>query len=90
MAHANKPRIIKPENGTEYELNARRPSEAQKIALRAFASQDAGRIYWFRNNEIVAEGDAEETFFMDPKKGTWKISIVDSKGRSDSITIKIF
>lgn len=90
IAHGNRPRIIKPENGAEYRIDERIPMESQRIALQAFTAQDAEKVFWFCDNEIIAEGGAGDPFFLYPHRGRLKISVVDSKGRSDTVTINIF
>ncbi len=90
VCRTNKPRIIKPGNGAEFEIDDVVPLASQRIALQAFSAQDAESVFWLCNNEIIARGGPGETFFLVPKKGKWKISVVDSKGRSDSVTIRIY
>ena len=85
----NKPRIIKPDENAVYEVDEGLPLDIQKIALRAYTAQDADKVYWFSGSQLINEGGPDDTCFITPKRGDWVISVVDSKGRSDSVKIKV-
>jgi len=86
-----KPRIISPSDLSEYELVEHLPQDSQKIPLRAFVSQDSGEeVYWFAGKKLLYRGSADKTYFFAPDKGKCIISVVDSRGRSDSVTIRVY
>jgi membrane carboxypeptidase/penicillin-binding protein PbpC len=86
----DRPRIISPALGSSYELDESLPEDIQKIPLKAFVAHDSDRIYWFLNSRLIHQGEAHDTCFLTPRRGTWTVSAVDSRGRSDSVTIKIY
>ncbi|MCP4131088.1 MAG: penicillin-binding protein 1C [bacterium] len=85
----DKPRIISPSAAARYEIDETLPLESQKIPLKAFIAQDAHRVYWFLGSRLIGEGDVDEAFFLAPRRGEFIISAIDSKGRSDSVTIRV-
>ncbi|MBI4976883.1 MAG: penicillin-binding protein 1C [Spirochaetes bacterium] len=85
-----RPAITEPSAGAVYAIRETLPLAVQKIPLKANVGGDAGTVYWFIGSLLVAAGRPDERFFLTPKRGSWKISVVDAKGRSDSVTIKIY
>ncbi|MDD5067189.1 MAG: penicillin-binding transpeptidase domain-containing protein, partial [bacterium] len=86
----NKPVIISPSSACPYEIDKGMPLAMQKIRLKADVALDVEKVYWFRESQLVASGKPDEIFFLTPLRGESVISIVDSKGRSDSVKIQVY
>jgi penicillin-binding protein 1C len=83
------PRIISPSPGSHYEVKADLPGPSQKMALVAQAGADAGDLFWFLGDHLIAQGPLEKPAFWDPMPGKWEMSVVDSKGRSASASFVV-
>lgn len=86
----NKPEITSPTEYGDYEIDENIPLEYQKIPLKANVALDSDKVYWFCGSQLIAEGKPDGIYFFSPKRGEWVISVIDSKGRSDSIKIRIY
>ncbi len=86
----DKPQIISPSKASVFEIDENLPMNIQKIPLKVHVAQDADKIYWFLGSQLIAQGKVDETYFFSPQRGKWIISAIDSKGRSDSVTIMIY
>ncbi len=85
-----RPRIVRPAMEDEYVISENIPLDSQKIPLRAFAGQESDTLFWFLGSTFLFQSKPDETCFLTPKRGQWVISAVDSRGRSDSVRIKIY
>ncbi len=86
----NGPKIISPRDQSVYYIDPKVPPEKQKIRLKAFTAQDSGKIFWFSESRLIDSGPPEKPCFFTPKPGSYLISILDSKGRSDTALIRIY
>ena len=82
------PKIISPMLETEYLIS---PSEAMfnNLPLEATVDADVREVYWFVDKQFIGRSDPQETQFWSLQAGTFQISVVDDKGRSDSRQVKI-
>jgi penicillin-binding protein 1C len=85
-----KPRITSPKADGKYELNAGIPLENQKITLSVQAGPDVDQVYWFLNGRLIHQGKPDKLFFWSPEAGKWEVSVVDSRGRADKVTMLVF
>jgi membrane carboxypeptidase/penicillin-binding protein PbpC len=65
------------------------PGQAQKMSLVAQAGADAGELFWFLGDHLIAQGSLEKPAFWDPVPGKWEMSVVDSRGRSALVTFYV-
>lgn len=85
----NAPQIVSPERDAIYSITEKLPLEQQKIALKCNAGQDVEKIYWFYNQELIGECLPEQVIFFYPRRGKGIVSVVDSEGRSASVSIEV-
>jgi penicillin-binding protein 1C len=83
------PRILSIRDGMVFILNTSGNMENQKIPLRAQVAQDAVRIYWFAGDSLLTNVKPDDTVFYTPQAGLIKLTVVDSSGRSDSVTVRV-
>ncbi len=83
------PQILSVRDGAVFILDMSVSLEDQKIPLRALAAQDAGNIFWFAGKQLLTNSKPDETVFYRPLPGQVKLSAVDSRGRSASVTIRV-
>jgi penicillin-binding protein 1C len=83
------PRIVSPSRGGRYEVKTDRPPGSQRLSLVAQAGADAGELYWFLGDKLIAKGRQDEPLFWEPRPGKWEVSVVDSGGRSDKVTLRV-
>ena len=84
-----KPKIIYPREGGYYQRVSNTPLEFQKIPLKCYASPDVKKIFWYCDNELIAEGEPDEIYFYQAKTGVSTIAVVDDQGRSEAVEIRI-
>lgn len=82
------PIIFSPMSETEYLMS---PGETMfnNLPLKATVDGDVHEIYWFVDNQFIGRSDPQETQFWSLQPGTFQIGVVDDKGRSTSIKVKI-
>ena len=78
------PRIISPEKGDEYFVQA-----GQELLLQAAVEPDATTHYWFVNEQYLGATAAGARLFFAPKTGRQEIACMDDKGRIESIFITV-
>jgi len=83
------PRIASPDPMSRYLLTEELPKEAQRIPLLAQTSADASKVFWFVGGKPIGSARPNEALFWAPEKGWWALSVVDSEGRSASVTIHV-
>lgn len=86
IVDGNRPRIISPQNVSEYLINKNEP---EQIQLKCKVAQDVREVYWYINNELYKKTVANKALFFVPEKGKSLISCTDDKGRSKSVTIQV-
>jgi penicillin-binding protein 1C len=83
------PRIVSPAGTTPYRLRRDAPSAFQRIPLIARASAEAERLWWYQDGVLVASGAPSRSLFLDPRRGSHRIVVVDGAGRSDALTYTV-
>ncbi|GHU04236.1 penicillin-binding protein 1C [Spirochaetia bacterium] len=82
------PSIISPLSNTTYILRET-SSRFNQMVLLAAADQDAGELFWFANAQFLGRAKPHERFVWAPDPGLWDLSVVDSRGRSSGISVKV-
>jgi penicillin-binding protein 1C len=82
------PKIVSPLTNTEYVIRFDVP-EYRDIPLQAIADADIDSLYWFVNKRFIGVCSPDETLAWEPDPGTCAITVVDSRGRSDTREITI-
>ncbi len=85
----NKPHIISISEGTVFIIDASASCENQLIPLKVQTAQDADKVFWFAGGKFLTNTGPDETVFYKPDIGNIKLSVMDSRGRSDSVTILV-
>jgi penicillin-binding protein 1C len=84
------PSIISPLANTAYII---RPgiadSRFNQMVLLAAADQDAGELFWFANALFLGRSRPSERYLWSPEAGLWDISVVDNRGRSSGVRVRI-
>jgi len=85
------PSIISPLANTAYIV---RPgltagNRNNQMVLLAAADQDAGELFWFANTSFLGKAKPRERFVWSPEPGLWDISVVDSRGRSSGLRVRV-
>jgi membrane carboxypeptidase/penicillin-binding protein PbpC len=83
------PRLQSPLPGARFELRPELPWDQQQLSLRAQASPDAERLYWFVDQALVAECGPAETAHWPARAGRHQVSVVDSEGRGAQAEILV-
>lgn len=80
------PRIVSPQQGSEYRIVDTLPSAVQTLNLEAVASTE---LYWFIDGELVgrSRGTAPVTWPLRPGRHT--VACTDAQGRADRVTISV-
>jgi penicillin-binding protein 1C len=84
------PHIVSPTPQGKYEIMPGIPLESQRISLSVQAGPDVEEVYWFLNGRLINQGKPDKTLFLNPEQGKWDVSVIDSRGRSDSVTFFVF
>ena len=80
------PVIISPSGDFEYYVEE---GAGQKILLQAASQGNVSYHCWYVNDRFFRKSKPGERIFYQPGEGTHKISCIDSKGRTESVTIKV-
>jgi penicillin-binding protein 1C len=83
------PRIVSPDESTPYRVLLGTPGEYQKLQLIARASPEVERLYWYQDGKLVASARPDARVFIALETGTHNLVVVDSSGRSHSITYEV-
>jgi penicillin-binding protein 1C len=83
------PRIVSPDKTTPYRVLLGTPHAYQKVQLIARASPEVERLYWYQDGKLVASARPDARLFIPLEAGTHNLVVVDSSGRSDSITYEV-
>jgi penicillin-binding protein 1C len=82
------PFIISPLANTAYVLQDT-GSRFNQLVLLAGADQDGGDLFWFANAMFLGRAKPNERFTWSPAPGAWDLSVVDSRGRSAGLSLKV-
>jgi len=83
------PRIVSPSAATPYRIRRDAPESFQMIPLLARVAQGSLELFWYQDGVLAARGSAGSGLFLPPQRGRHRLVLVDSAGRSDSITYTI-
>jgi penicillin-binding protein 1C len=75
------PHILSPQDGGRYSLDRALLPEQQALALSAQAGGDVGKVWWFLDGILVAEGRPERVQRIHCAPGRHEITLIDSRGR---------
>jgi penicillin-binding protein 1C len=82
------PFIISPLANTTYVLQED-SSRFNQLVLLAGADQDGGELFWFANAMFLGRARPNERFTWAPGPGLWDLAVVDSRGRSAGLSLKV-
>ncbi len=83
------PRILSPLAETPYLLRPGAPAEFQRIPLKAASAPGVGRLTWYADGLVAAQGGPGEPLFLDAEPGEHRLVVVDDQGRMDAVTIQV-
>ncbi len=84
------PRVTSPRAGARYEIRPELNREQQRVPFTCHTSSDVTCVYWFLGERLVLKGPPDQTLFWEPEVGNWRLTAVDSKGRSSSVTFTVW
>jgi membrane carboxypeptidase/penicillin-binding protein PbpC len=80
---------VSPDEATPYRLLLSTPIDYQKVQLIARTSPEVERLYWYQDGKLVASTKPDARLFIPLEIGTHRLAVMDSSGRSDSITYSV-
>jgi membrane carboxypeptidase/penicillin-binding protein PbpC len=89
MPGASGPKILSPADGSFYKISSMLKKNLQKIELKAAVASGADSIYWFLNGEVTATAKPDESVFILPEPGKYKVTVQDSFGGYDSSVFEV-
>lgn len=81
-----KPLITRPNDGSEYFIDPKNPTEIQ---LACQAANDVRAVYWYVNDRLIRKAASAEGVFIKPRPGVLKISCADDRGRHSDIRVVV-
>ncbi len=84
----NPPEITSPKTENTYAIQHLNKNK-NKIALTANAEGDTQKLYWFANEEFIGAANASESLLWELRQGKFVLRVIDDKGRSDTIDLKV-
>lgn len=84
----NPPEITSPKTENTYAIQHLNKNK-NKIALTANAEGDTQKLYWFANEEFIGAANASESLLWELRQGNFVLRVIDDKGRSDTIDLKV-
>jgi membrane carboxypeptidase/penicillin-binding protein PbpC len=61
----------------------------QAIFFSADAPADAGKLFWFVDRKLIASGPPEQKVFFPLEPGEYRLTCLDSEGRSDEVAFSV-
>ncbi|MEQ9617993.1 MAG: penicillin-binding protein 1C [Deltaproteobacteria bacterium] len=83
------PKIVSPDKTTPYRVLRGMPAEHQRVELAARVSEEVDTLYWYQDGKLAASSGPYKKVFIPLEKGIHNLVVVDSSGRSDSITYRV-
>ncbi|MGH7851064.1 MAG: penicillin-binding protein 1C [Thermodesulfobacteriota bacterium] len=83
------PQILSPDKSTPYRVLKGMPAEYQRVEIIAGVGEEVNELYWYQDGKLLATTRPYEKTFIPLTAGTHRLVVVDSSGRSDSITYKV-
>ncbi len=83
------PKVVSPDRTTPYRVLNGMPSEYQRVELIARVSEEVDMLYWYQNGKLIAATKPYRRTFIPLEAGTHNLVVVDSSGRSGSVTYKV-
>jgi penicillin-binding protein 1C len=80
--------VTSPRKNVTYAMRAGE-TEPKPIAFNATSDADAETLYWFVDTRYIGRTDPRKTLFWTPVPGTFTVTVVDEKGRSDSRALEV-
>ena len=81
-------RLARPTNGMSYLITSGiRP--AGKIPLQAWTDTADGDIFWFANDRFVIQSNSGSTCFLEPQRGSLRITAMDSAGNLAHAKVRV-
>lgn len=90
FASGDAPKIKFPLKGGVYYYREKEKEEEQALALEAVGGSDASRLFWFVNKEFLGESAPGGKIFFPLKPGKYKLTCLDSRGRSDEVDFSVY
>jgi penicillin-binding protein 1C len=81
------PVIISPLSNTTYILQD--TPHYNQIVLLASTDQDSDELFWFANANFLGRAKPNERLLWTPQSGLWNLAVVDSRGMSVGISVKV-
>lgn len=82
-------RIVSPSPATPYVYRRDAPAWFQRIALAADVPAGSGRLSWYVDGELAAQGTPHERLFWQPSPGAHRLVVADDQGRTDAVTVRV-
>ncbi|MCC6712545.1 MAG: penicillin-binding protein 1C [Candidatus Dadabacteria bacterium] len=83
------PRIVSPDRTTPYRVLNGMPSEYQRVELIARVAEEVNMLYWYQDGKLIASSKPYKRVFIPLEAGAHDLVVVDSSGRSDSVTYRV-
>src|SRR5690606_33433205 len=83
------PKIVSPDRTTPYRVLNGMPPEYQRLERIARAAEDVNMLYWYQDEKLIASSKPYRRVFIPLEAGTHHLVVVDSSGRSDSVTYRV-
>jgi penicillin-binding protein 1C len=80
------PRIVTPADGAVYYFRRR---QVRRLALRAAAPADAGRLHWFANGNFLGSCAPDSTYGVLADTGRVVLTVTDARARSHRISVRV-
>jgi penicillin-binding protein 1C len=83
------PQILSPDKSTPYRVLEGMPAEYQRVELITGVSEEVDALYWYQDGKLVTSTRPYKKTFIPLTAGKHRLVVVDSSGRSDSITYNV-
>jgi penicillin-binding protein 1C len=83
------PKILSPDKDTHYRMLNGMPAQYQRVELIAGVSEEVDKLYWYQDAKLVSTARPFKKTFIPLEAGTHHLVVIDSSGRSDSMTYKV-
>lgn len=83
------PLIVSPRNDVTYALNKEDLNTHNLIPFKSVVDAEVRKVFWFVGNQFIGSSAPDQTLFHKLEPGTYKVLVVDDRGRSESRSLKV-
>ncbi len=83
------PQITSPQSAIVYTINLNKNNQQTNIPFSAIGDADIKTFYWFVNEAYIGQSPRDKILFWAAKPGNYIVRVVDDRGRSNVVKVRV-